>query len=102
MRRLTLSGSSTVRGYDGGTVGSGSSFILATAEYRFPIVNFTLFQQEIQTQGVLFAEYGNVLGTEAEVQGNPSKARLKPGDSASYGFGLHFRVPFGLLRLEFG
>jgi outer membrane protein insertion porin family len=97
---FTLGGSSTVRSYDGGTVGSGSSFILAAAEYRFPIVNFTLFQREIQTRGVLFAEYGSVLGTESEVRGNPSKARLKPGDGASYGFGLHVLVPFGLLRVE--
>ncbi|UBF29213.1 BamA/TamA family outer membrane protein [Kovacikia minuta CCNUW1] len=99
---FTLGGSSTLRGYDGGTVGSGSSFILATAEYRFPIVNFTLFKREIQTRGVLFVEYGSVLGTESEVRGNPSQARLKPGDGSSYGFGFHFLIPFGLLRVEFG
>lgn len=99
---FTLGGGDTVRSYAAGAVGSGSRFVQASAEYRFPLFNFSVIGRAIQTRGVFFVDYGNVLDSERNVLGNPSRIRLKPGDGLAYGGGLHFVTPFGLLRLEVG
>ncbi|MBW4519201.1 MAG: BamA/TamA family outer membrane protein [Scytolyngbya sp. HA4215-MV1] len=96
-----LGGSESVRGYSKGEVGSGSSFIQATAEYRFPIFSFAVKERKIDVGGVLFVDYATDLGTADEVTGNPAEARDKPGDGLGFGAGLRARTPIGLLRLEF-
>lgn len=99
---LSLGGSSTVRGFEKGDVGSGSSFIQATAEYRFPLFSFSAFKAPIGIGGVLFVDYASDLGTADEVIGDPAEVRDKPGDGLGYGLGIHSTTPFGLLRFEFG
>ncbi|WP_310485778.1 BamA/TamA family outer membrane protein [Chamaesiphon sp. VAR_48_metabat_403] len=90
---FSLGGSSGVRGYEDGDVGSGRSYIQATAEYRFPVVSFFGL-------GV-FADYGSDLGTGTSVPGNPAGARSKPGSGFGYGAGVRFQSPIGPLRLDY-
>jgi outer membrane protein insertion porin family len=89
-----LGGANSVRGYGGGDVGSGRSFFLASAEYRFPIV--------ATFGGVLFADFASDLGTGSSVEGDPAGSRDKPGTGFGYGLGLRFGSPIGLLRADFG
>ncbi len=89
-----LGGISSVRGYGAGDVGSGRSYALASAEYRFPIYRFV--------GGVLFTDIGTDLGTGEDVPGNPAGVRDKPGTGFGYGVGLRFGSPIGLIRADFG
>ena len=89
-----LGGMNSVRGYRGGDVGSGRSYILAAAEYRFPLVS-TL-------GGVLFTDFASDLGSGGSVEGDPAGSRDKPGTGLGYGFGLRFGSPIGLIRADFG
>jgi len=98
---FNIGGDSFVRGYDGGGIGTGSSFVQAAAEYRFPIAAIAVFSRNINLRGSLFVEYGSDLGTANEVIGNPAEARDKPGNGFGFGVGLNAESPFGLGRLEF-
>lgn len=91
-----------IQSFGGLDIGTGSSFALAAAEYRFPIANFTVFEQPINLGGAMFGGYISDLGTADEVIGNPAEARGKPGDSIGYGIGLRADTPIGLIRLELG
>ncbi|PSB58830.1 BamA/TamA family outer membrane protein [Chamaesiphon polymorphus] len=90
---FSLGGTSGVRGYEDGDVGSGRSYLQATAEYRFPIVSFFGLG--------IFADYGTDLGTGSSVPGNPAGARSKPGSGFGYGAGVRFQSPIGPLRLDY-
>ncbi len=94
---FTLGGGSSVRGYDEGDVGSGRSFIQATAEYRFPLLKFLG-----GIGGVLFVDYGSLLGTQDDVPGNPGIVRGKPGQGFGYGVGVRVKTPIGPVRLDYG
>jgi outer membrane protein insertion porin family len=94
---FTLGGGSSVRGYDEGDVGSGRSFLQASAEYRFPLLKFLG-----GIGGVLFADYGMLLGTQDNVPGSPGLVRGKIGDGLSYGVGLRVKTPIGPVRLDYG
>lgn len=89
-----LGGSGSVRGYRGGEVGSGRSYILASAEYRFPIFSVV--------GGVLFADIASDLGSGSSVEGDPAGIRDKPGTGLGYGFGVRVGSPLGLIRADFG
>jgi len=99
---FNLGGSQTVRGFETGGLSTSRSFIKATAEYRFPIVAFRLFKQDIGLGGTLFVDYGNDLATADDVRGNPAGARNKPGDGLGYGLGLSADTSFGRFRGEVG
>jgi outer membrane protein insertion porin family len=90
---FSLGGSSGVRGYEEGDVGSGRSYVQATAEYRFPIVSIV--------GGEFFFDYGSDLGTGSSVPGNPAGARSKPSNGFGYGAGVRVQSPFGPLRLDY-
>ncbi|MEM9161715.1 MAG: BamA/TamA family outer membrane protein, partial [Cyanobacteria bacterium P01_F01_bin.4] len=92
---FSLGGTNSVRGFDEGDLGSGRSFIQATAEYRFPL--FTEF-----LGGALFLDYATDLGSGDTVPGNPAGARGKPGSGFGYGAGVRVQTPLGQLRLDFG
>ncbi|TVP61851.1 MAG: outer membrane protein assembly factor [Nodularia sp. (in: Bacteria)] len=91
---FNLGGSNSVRGYDGGEVGSGRSYVLATAEYRFPIVPVL--------GGVLFADFASDLGSGDTVLGDPAGVRGKPGSGFGYGAGVRIDSPLGLIRADYG
>ncbi|MBF2064234.1 MAG: BamA/TamA family outer membrane protein [Calothrix sp. C42_A2020_038] len=89
-----LGGPTSVRGYDAGNVGSGRSYVLASAEYRFPIIQ--------ALGGVVFADYASDLGSGDTIVGNPAGVRGKPGSGFGYGAGVRFDSPLGLLRADYG
>jgi len=89
-----LGGSNSIRGWDEGRIGSGKSFALISAEYRFPL--FAILN------GVLFADYGSDLGSGKDVLGNPGAVRGKPGSGGGYGAGLRIQSPLGSIRVDYG
>ncbi|MBD2177627.1 BamA/TamA family outer membrane protein [Pseudanabaena sp. FACHB-1998] len=89
-----LGGSNSVRGWDEGKIGSGRSFGIFSAEYRFPVFNIV--------GGVLFFDYGTDLGSASGVPGNPAGARNKPGSGAGYGLGVRVQSPLGSIRVDYG
>lgn len=91
---FSLGGSNSVRGYDEGDVGSGRSFVQATAEYRFPLFSIV--------GGALFFDAATDLGTGSSVPGNPAGVRDKPGSGFGYGVGIRVQSPLGPLRLDYG
>ncbi len=91
---FSLGGTTSVRGYDDGAVGSGKSYLQASAEYRFPIASIF--------GGTFFADYGTDLGTGNQVIGDPAGTRGKPGNGLGYGAGVRINSPLGALRLDFG
>ncbi|WP_118168076.1 BamA/OMP85 family outer membrane protein [Nostoc sphaeroides] len=91
---FNLGGSNSVRGYDSGDVGSGRSYVLASAEYRFPVLPIV--------GGVLFADFGSDLGSGDTVLGDPAGVRGKPGYGFGYGAGVRLNSPLGLIRADYG
>ncbi|MCC5650070.1 outer membrane protein assembly factor [Nostoc sp. XA013] len=91
---FNLGGSNSVRGYDSGDVGSGRSYVLASAEYRFPVLPIV--------GGVLFADFASDLGSGDTVLGNPAGVRDKPGYGFGYGAGVRVNSPLGLIRADYG
>ncbi|BAY33382.1 surface antigen D15 domain-containing protein [Nostoc carneum NIES-2107] len=91
---FNLGGSNSVRGYNTGDVGNGRSYVLASAEYRFPLVS--------AVGGVLFADFASDLGSGNSVIGDPAGVRGKPGTGFGYGAGVRFDSPLGLIRADYG
>jgi outer membrane protein insertion porin family len=89
-----VGGSNSVRGYSEGKVGSGRSYFLATAEYRFPIFSVV--------GGAIFADYGTTLGSSSSVPGDPSELRDLPGSGFGYGAGIRIQSPLGPIRIDYG
>lgn len=91
---FALGGSNSVRGYDEGEVGSGRSFIQATAEYRFPVFSIL--------GGALFVDYATDLGSGSSVPGDPAGVRGKSGSGLGYGVGVRIQSPLGPIRIDYG
>lgn len=90
---FNLGGINSVRGYGTDQLASGRSYVLATAEYRFPIYK--------PIGGVLFADFGSDLGTADTVPGEPGVARDKQGTGVGYGAGLRINSPVGIIRADY-
>jgi outer membrane protein insertion porin family len=90
---FSLGGTTSVRGYEDGDVGSGRSYVQATAEYRFPLISIV--------GGQFFFDYGSDLGTGASVPGNPGGVRGKPGNGFGYGAGIRINSPIGPIRVDY-
>ena len=91
---FNLGGLDSVRAYGDSEVGSGRSYVLASAEYRFPIFR--------PVGGILFVDFASDLGSGDTVLGEPAVVRGKPGTGFSYGVGLRVDSFIGLLRADFG
>jgi outer membrane protein insertion porin family len=91
---FVLGGSNSVRGYGEGELGSGRTYVQATAEYRFPILSFL--------GAALFVDYGTTLGSGDAVPGNPSGVRELPGSGFGYGLGVRVNSPVGPIRIDYG
>ncbi|MGI0494211.1 BamA/TamA family outer membrane protein [Alkalinema pantanalense CENA528] len=91
---FSLGGSNSVRGFEEGDVGSGKSFIQASAEYRFPLFSII--------SGALFVDAATDLGTGDSVKGNPAGLRGKPGSGIGYGLGVRVQSPLGPIRVDYG
>ncbi len=90
---FSLGGTNSVRGFDEGEVGSGRSFIQATAEYRFPLFAFLA--------GAAFVDYASDLGTASDVPGEPANFLNKPGSGLGYGLGVRIQSPLGPIRVDY-
>ena len=91
---FSLGGTNSVRGFEEGSVGSGSNYIQATVEYRFPIFSFV--------GGALFIDAATDLGSQNQVSGDPGGDRGKPGSGIGYGGGLRIQTPLGPIRIDYG
>ncbi|NCS30329.1 MAG: BamA/TamA family outer membrane protein [Microcystis aeruginosa F13-15] len=89
-----VGGSNSVRGYAEGEVGSGRSYLQATAEYRFPIVAII--------GGALFVDFGTTIGSQGDVPGQPGIVRDLPGIGLGYGLGVRVQSPVGQIRVDYG
>lgn len=98
---FNIGGDNSVRGFAGGGIGTGTSFLQTTLEYRFPVASLNLFSQDIDLRGALFVDYGTDFGSGDEVIGEPAIARDKPGDGFGFGAGLQALLPIGFGRVEF-
>lgn len=91
---FALGGANSVRGYNEGDMGAGSSFLEGTVEYRFPIISFI--------GGALFVDAGTDFGTGKDVPGDPAGIRNKPGSGYGYGLGVRIQSPLGPIRIDYG
>jgi outer membrane protein insertion porin family len=90
----TLGGTNSVRGFGNDDVATSRSYVLASAEYRFPIYRFI--------GGAAFLDFGSGLNSQDAVLGEPGLQRGKPGFGVGYGLGLRVNSPIGIIRLDFG
>jgi outer membrane protein insertion porin family len=105
-----LGGSSSVRGYSAGEVGSPRNFVQGSVEYRFPFASIDIgngFLQDLLGEnwvlaGNVFFDAATGFDSDDTVIGQPGDARDKPGEGYGYGVGLLTTSTFGLVRLEFG
>lgn len=91
---FSLGGTNTVRGFGEGDVGAGRSYILGSAEYRFPLFS--------AIGGAFFFDAATDLGTGSSVPGDPGGARGKPGSGFGYGIGVRINSPLGPIRVDYG
>ncbi|NJR18497.1 MAG: BamA/TamA family outer membrane protein [Calothrix sp. CSU_2_0] len=87
---FTLGGSSSVRGYEDGSLSSGRSYVQATVEYRFPVFSVV--------SGALFFDFGSDLGTTTR----PAEVLNKNGTGYGYGLGVRVQSPLGPIRIDYG
>ncbi len=87
---FTLGGSNSVRGYQEGGLGSGRTYIQASAEYRFPIFSVV--------SGALFFDIGSDFGSNTK----PAEVLNKNGSGYGYGLGVRVQSPLGPIRIDYG
>ncbi len=87
---FTLGGSNSVRGYDEGRLGTGSKYVQAAVEYRFPVFSVV--------SGALFFDYGSDLGSSTRA----AQLLNKSGNGYGYGLGLRIQSPLGPIRIDYG
>jgi len=87
-----IGGTSSVRGYPEGGVGTGRSYITTTTEFVLPLIK--------PVDGAIFVDYGSDLDSGASVHGDPAGVRGKPGSGSGFGAGVRVDSPLGPLRLD--
>jgi len=88
-----IGGSSSVRGYSEGAIGTGRSFVEGAMELSVPLVQML--------DGAVFMDYGSDLRSGPLVLGDPAGARQKPGSGWGIGVGVRLDSPLGPLRLDY-
>lgn len=91
---FTLGGPNSVRGYGSGEIGAARTYVLASAEYRFPIYSIV--------GGAVFADFASDLGSGSSVPGQPGVDRNRPGSGFGVGVGLRVKSPLGTIRAGYG
>ena len=95
-----LGGTNSVRGYQLGELGGGSSFLQSTAELRWPLGEMSIFGSQVPFRLSAFADYGTAFGTASRVFGQPAVVRNKPDSGFGYGLGIQALSSIGLIRVE--
>lgn len=97
---FNMGGTQSVRGFQLGELGGGSSFLQSTVELRVPIGEMTIFGTEIPFRFATFVDYGTAFGTQDLVYGQPAVVRNKLDSAFGYGAGVQAVTNFGLVRVE--
>lgn len=90
---FNLGGGNSVRGYLEGSLATGRSFMINSAELRFPVFD--------PVGAAVFADYGTDLNSAAAVLGAPGIVRGRPGAGLGIGAGLRVQSPLGALRIDY-
>lgn len=98
-RAFHLGGPFSVRGFDTGGLGSGTSFVQLSGEYRHHLTEFEIFDTPIALRATTFVDYASNLGTSSRVLGPPA-LRLRPDQGLGAGVGLQLATSGGLIRFE--
>ena len=93
---FSLGGTNSDGGYGAGDLSNTRTYVLASAEYRFPVF------KALGVGRVVFADYASDLGTSVTVGNKSSGANSKSGTGFGYGAGLRFNCPLGLIRADYG
>jgi outer membrane protein insertion porin family len=95
-----LGGTNSVRGYQLGELGGGSSFLQSSIELRQPLGELEILGRQVPFRLNAFVDYGTAFGTASRVFGQPAVVRNKPDSGFSYGLGVQALSDLGLIRLE--
>jgi outer membrane protein insertion porin family len=90
---FNLGGGNSVRGYLEGSLATGRSFLIQSAELRFPVFD--------PVGAAIFADYGTDLGSAGAVLGAPGIVRGRPGSGLGIGAGVRVQSPLGALRIDY-
>lgn len=91
---FSIGGTSSVRGYTEGGVGTGRKFIVGSLEVAVPLARDSV-------NGCVFFDIGSDLKSGVSVLGDPGGTRGKPGQGYGYGAGVVALTPIGPVRLEY-
>lgn len=97
-----MGGPNSIRGYQLGEVGGGTSFLQTTAELRVPVGDLSLFGREVPIRLNAFVDWGTGFQSASRVFGQPALVRDKPDSALGYGAGIQALSEFGLIRIEAG
>lgn len=90
---FNLGGGNSVRGYLEGSLATGRSFMINSAELRFPVFD--------PVGAAIFADYGTDLNSGSAVLGAPGVIRGRPGAGLGIGAGVRVQSPLGALRIDY-
>lgn len=90
---FAIGGTSSVRGYNDGSIGTGRKYVVGSAEYRLPI--------RPGITGALFFDYGSDLHSGSSVLGDPAGTRGKPGSGFAYGGAALFETGGLPIRFDY-
>lgn len=99
---FSLGGRKSVRGYSTGELGTGRTFLQATAEYRFPLFGEVDFPFLREINGATFVDFGTDFDTAETVKGEPADERDKAGTGFGVGVGLRVDSEFGPVMVDLG
>ena len=90
---FAIGGTSSVRGYNDGAIGTGRKYVVGSAEMRVPVTP--------TITGAAFFDYGSDLHSGGSVLGDPAGTRGKPGSGYSYGVAGMFETGGLPIRFDY-